>query len=362
MQIPPRKLCDKFCVSILFVCFLILFAGCGAKYSLPDHCDTPSPRPFPVAELLNRKSSHPCFDWIAKTYWRTGTFGFTGDLDKPVSDSFGSFVVWTTDTFYGTALAVSAAHVLKDYFGYPKGVAIPTELINPINSLGKAVLRFSDKDAGFPRSVVSPAFLLFHPEIPADESDPAAKYLIKPLHDFQVIVIDNQLLTELEEIQSVRLEPFRIFDALPLKLDASISVVRSDELVIIVGYSGINRLAPQLFAGVGRVMDRTEIKITMADLKQLGDEEAQIPYDPQAEFIIQGSTMEGMSGGGVFNKNGQLIGIIVRGTSNANLPIVRCIRMTYIVETLALNFRSADENVQKKVKPFLDRKILAKQD
>ncbi|NIM45818.1 MAG: hypothetical protein GTN80_08890 [Nitrososphaeria archaeon] len=59
----------------------------------------------------------------------------------------------------------------------------------------------------------------------------------------------------------------------------------------------------------------TEAEDTIKELSALGDEEGGIAYDPEAEMIIEGHAVVGMSGGGVYDRAGKQVGILVRASN-----------------------------------------------
>ena len=64
-----------------------------------------------------------------------------------------------------------------------------------------------------------------------------------------------------------------------------------------------------------------------------------------------------MSGGGVFNHEGQLIGVMVRATTLNGEPVLRAVRMRYIVEKLHDYFYSLTIPDQNKLKPFISGEL-----
>lgn len=47
------------------------------------------------------------------------------------------------------------------------------------------------------------------------------------------------------------------------------------------------------------------------ELKAAGDEEGGIAYDPEAELIMEGHAVVGMSGSGLFDEEGRQVGVVI---------------------------------------------------
>ena len=113
--------------------------------------------------------------------------------------------------------------------------------------------------------------------------------------------------------------------------------------------------AGRLTAGIGRVLPDTEAEAAIEELAALGDEEGGIPYDPEAEMIIDGYSVAGMSGGGIFDRAGSLVGIIVRGSYEYDGKMyVRAVRMTFVVASLMSAFEALSESERAVVSPYLE--------
>jgi hypothetical protein len=65
-----------------------------------------------------------------------------------------------------------------------------------------------------------------------------------------------------------------------------------------------------------------------------------------------------MSGGGVFNTDGQILGIMVRASDAQNAPkIIRVVRITYIKSKLSEFYNSLPPMDKEKLKPYINGEI-----
>lgn len=64
-----------------------------------------------------------------------------------------------------------------------------------------------------------------------------------------------------------------------------------------------------------------------------------------------------MSGGGVFNANGQLLGIMVRATTLEGDPVLRVVRLKYIKTKLLNFYQKLTITNQNKFRPFISGEL-----
>ncbi len=343
-------------MALGFAC-LLLFAcssddnpsiGGDAEYetSLPEHCDAPTDL-FSVEELLENPE-HACYDWIHAVYTRAAKGG-TG----------GSAAIWSLDTERGNGLALSAAHVLKDFDVDESGDA-PETLVTPDDETGLHFVRLSRPEAGIPPENYTATFPFYHPAISEEEmADGFANIL--PRHDFFLSAVDSQLAAERESFEAMCSAP----PVLPFAQDTEIPDIfpadaEPGDLLAILGYPANGVFANQLAAVVVRVMTEAEIAKALAELRNVGDEEGGLSYDADAEMILEGRALPGMSGSGAFDREGRLAGLLVRGSTEeeASLFIVRTVRTPYIAGCIREAFEALDETQQEKIEPCLDPAIL----
>lgn len=64
-----------------------------------------------------------------------------------------------------------------------------------------------------------------------------------------------------------------------------------------------------------------------------------------------------MSGGGVFNADGQLLGVMVRATVLNGEPVLRVVRMGYIVQKLNAFYNALSISDKNKIGPFISEEL-----
>ena len=64
---------------------------------------------------------------------------------------------------------------------------------------------------------------------------------------------------------------------------------------------------------IGRVLSSQEINEQESKINKLDVFTNHIPFDSSIEIVAEGLSYQGMSGGAVFNSNGEFIGILIRG-------------------------------------------------
>lgn len=122
---------------------------------------------------------------------------------------------------------------------------------------------------------------------------------------------------------------------------------RKKDKVVLAGFaSGAKDIS--IFKGIVLSDQEAEIVIShnVAQSKSIPD------YNPEVEFVIKGHGEKGMSGGAVFNSNGQLLGVIVRvGKLNENETYVRAVKIEYALKKLK------QAQWAERVKPFANSAI-----
>jgi hypothetical protein len=114
-----------------------------------------------------------------------------------------------------------------------------------------------------------------------------------------------------------------------------------------------------LTASIGRVLSDSEAEAAIEELAALGDEEGGIAYVPEAEMIIEGHSVVGMSGGGVFDRSGSLVGILERASYEyEGKQYVRVVRMTYVVARINSAFEALSDSERAVVSPYLEAMLM----
>jgi len=300
---------------------------------------------FSVVEVISDQD-HPCWEWVYKLQGRV------------TKNSQQSASVWSLRTEAGTALVVSALHTLGQGYLGPGGSLIEERLRDPAEEPGATrIFLVKDKD-GSVDSLASVLFILFNPEVPPEQS---GNFLldILPRHDFFVGVIDSQKVV-MEPLPGepapLRHEPPVILDPSDLTTVApTYADVNPGDAVVLIGYPQADHLAGMLAASIGRVLSDPEAEDTIKELAALGDEEGGIAYDPEAEMVIEGHSVVGMSGGGVYDRAGKQVGILVRASNEYDgKQYVRAVRMTFVVARLLSAYEALSDTERAAVSPYLE--------
>ena len=270
-----------------------------------------------VSQTL-KDSTDPCSQWVNAVFGRV----------HRVSGSSGA--VWTTNTQFGTALSVTARHVLGDpppisgqdideYFG-PPGALDQTELFSylPLRT-ATGVNRLRNQ-----------TFRILTERITADEYENHYSEIL-PKNDYVVAVLTERLLEDEQITFDPPLkEPVKIND--PLKLlaqNCTFSGPIPGESVIVLGFPKEPIYSGEMVFSVGKVYQDFRAE----EMIELDPSESKIVYDKSVEFAIDARSIPGMSGGGVFNKYGQYLGVVVRGNDEPiekNKYFIRVIKAEYI--------------------------------
>jgi Trypsin-like peptidase domain len=256
-----------------------------------------------------------CVSWLESVYGRVARSG-------PASA-----VIWSTNTAATTAVLLGARHSLG--MGWSAGDAVDALLVDP--NLGEGVIdvQVPQADAA-PQQAVAPRFMIRVPELPSTESNSLSE--IRPRHDYYVAALDDQLFTEFKPFpfaDALHHAPPTIFDPFGAASSATDHAEASaGDAVIVLGHpSGSTGMAGCL----GTVLSDDEAIAAIAALADAGDEEGAIAYDPEAEIVIAAEAVAGMSGGGVFDVEGRIVGVAVRATLEAApARYVRAVRASFI--------------------------------
>ncbi|RYZ94830.1 MAG: serine protease, partial [Sphingobacteriaceae bacterium] len=202
-------------------------------------------------------------------------------------------------------------------------------------------------------------FPLMHFDIAASASNTT----LLPAEDFYLGIIDNQRTQQ----SPLSKHPEPVTTAVPLKLydpenrtkaNQTWNVAAPGEQAIAVGYPQDINNYPNGAVVYGRILSDAEAQAVIQSLKSVGDVEGNIPYDSAVEFFIASQAIAGMSGGGVFNSTGQLLGIMVRSSDAEKAPkITRVVKLTYIREKMVSYFNSLSQTDQSKIRPFISGEL-----
>jgi hypothetical protein len=284
-------------------------------------------------------------DLVNSTRGRVGTNGS------------GSKVIWSKKNNFNLGLFVSANHV----YGITTWPSLNEEFID-IASVNNGIYLGSQIPStnGNPllTNELIANFGLYHPAIPAI----ATNATILPENDFYLGIIDNQRIIDNgfgsypNFIQTSI--PLQIFDPNNKTLsNQTWSIPNTDDIVIAIGYPQDKTNYPNGAVATGKVYSNKEAENIIQLLKLSNDIEGDIPYNPQVEFLANIDAVAGMSGGGVFNADGQLIGVMVRATVLNDEPVLRAIRMSYIVQKLNDFYNALTLSDKNKLQPFISGEL-----
>lgn len=300
---------------------------------------------FSVAEVI-ADQDHPHREWVYK---------LQGRVPK---NSWMSASVWSLSTKAGTALIVSAMHTLGEGYLGPGGSLIEERLGDPTEKPGATRIFLVKEEYGSVDSLASVLFILYNPEVPPEQSGNNLRD-IHPRHDFFVGVIDSQKVVmdplpsapgPLRHESPVIFDPSHLTTVMPTATDATPS-----DSVLLMGWPLVGDFAGVLAASIGRVLSDSEAEDAIEELAALGDEEGGIAYDPEAEMIIEGYSVAGMSGGGVYNQAGKQVGILVRGSYEYDgKQYVRAVRMTFVMASIMSAYGALSGSEMATVSPYLE--------
>jgi len=303
-----------------------------------------------AVENIEGRTEHPCYDWLDSVYGRSAKGGLGG-----------SAAVWSVDTEKKVALVTSACHVIKGFNEDSPGNANPDIFYNPAEALGFSFIGLTDSAEFKASEAFSASFIFYHPEIPA-EVVAAAYSNIFPVDDFFILLIDSQLLDtnngSIPIAEPIKSEKPLFYDPLNMAgTQPTYASISAGEMLLLVGYPTSE--AGKLFASVAYVLDDDEAEDAIAELKAANDEEGFIPYNKDAEAVTWGHAGTGMSGGGAFNRQGQLVGIMVRmSLADVKTPIVRIVRMDHVVSKMHETIENMSVSELALISPYLDRSLL----
>lgn len=271
----------------------------------------------------------------------------------------GSRTIWSRKNAAGLGLYVSANHV----HGISSWANLDAEYIDiSLQENGRfnnAHLIADNGDVNLFTEITSD-FPLYHPSITSNISNSD----ILPKDDFYIGVIDNQKRTNdgldrLYKPEVIQLHtPLALYD--PQARTTSQITWNSaiaDQDVMIVGYPQNRTTYPFGATSIGKVLSTATANELIAKLAENGDQEGDIAYNAEAEFIVNAKSVVGMSGGGVFNTNGELLGIVVRGAALNGQSMVRVVRMSYIQNNIETFFRTLYQDEKNFLKQFFGDEI-----
>jgi hypothetical protein len=315
-------------------------AGCAGAPGPDGSCD--DGQLHPVADTI--ASDDACAAWLDGVRGRVGAQG-------P-----GSFVVWDRRTEDQLALVASAMHTLGAGWFADAGAPVEEGLAPP-GSLGVLRLSFPPADGDLTLGTLSPLYDLYHPDVPADQHT-VGMADIEPRHDFFVGLTDPQRIAWSGTgpfLQPGPREPGPVPVYDPLEATTTPPTwaeAEPDAETLLVGFAADGSESGSF--SIGAVLDDAAAEDAIDELAAAGDEEGSIPYDPEVEVLVAAAAAVGMSGGGLFDEQGQWVGVLVRGSTTDGVgPYARAVRASYVVARLEAAHDALPDDASDEVAPFL---------
>jgi hypothetical protein len=275
---------------------------------------------------------------------------------RAILGTTGSATVWSRRTETGTALIVGAVHTLGEGWFGGSNTPVAESIVDPGSWTGVPRLFLVLPDGSGPDPLASPWFRLYNPAIDAARNNNLMTDLL-PREDFYVAVVDSQKLDVSglpPPVEPIRLEPVPLYDPYSTSTtDPTWAEAGGGDLVLLLGYP---QATGQLSAGVGRVLSDQDADQAVAQLATLGDPEGAIAYETAVEMIIEGEAVAGMSGGGAFDQEGRLVGVLVRATDvHDGTQYVRAVRMSWVVERFQAAYEALGPGDQEAIRPYREQ-------
>lgn len=333
---------SKTFLFVLLIAFGIVFQSCKSNDPAVPKSDLKVPK---IEEVLNGNDQN-LINLLNKVRGSVGTRG-------PASKT-----IWSRKNDYGLGLYISANHVYGlsgwssrnaqffDLSSENPGI-FETSQVPPINgNIALGITQIAD-------------FPLMHFDI----SPNATNTTILLAEDFYLGIIDNQRIEQGPLVKHPDLvktaAPLQMFDPENrTKANQTWNTPVTGEKAIAVGYPQNKDDYPNGAVAYGKILSDTEVADIIRKLKTAGDTEGDIPYNPGVEFFVEAQAIAGMSGGGVFNSAGQLLGIMVRASDNEKAPkIIRVVKVSYIKSKMVEFYNSLPETGKSKIRSFISGEL-----
>lgn len=270
----------------------------------------------------------------------------------------GSKTIWSRKNDYELGLYISANHV----YGVTNWTDRAAQFFD-LNAENTGIFESSqipqiNGNIGLGNTLIAD-FPLMHCGITGN----ATNATVLPEEDFYLGVIDNQRIEKSpfskypDYLQ--KSEPLQMFDpSSRTKANNTWNTAIAGQMAMVVGYPNDTEGFPNGAVVYGKIFTESEAANIMIELKAIGDPEGVIPYNSNVEFFVDAQAISGMSGGGVFNADGQLLGIMVRATDNVKSPkIIRVVKMSYIKSKMASFYSGLSTTNKRKIEPFINGEL-----
>lgn len=310
--------------------------------------DNPPPAKVKLAkvdDILNGNDQ----DMISLLNKVRGSVGKRGPASK---------TVWSRKNEYGIGLYISANHV----YGL-SGWASPDARFFDLSVENPGIFETSQLPPANGGIVLGNTLIADFPLMHFGISPTATNTTILPAEDFYLGILDNQRTEQgpfpkyPDPVQTN--EPLQMHDPdNRTKALQTWNIPLAGENAIAIGYPQDKAYYPNGAVAYGKILSDTEAADMVQKLKTAGDSEGDIPYDPLVEFFIGAQAIAGMSGGGVFNSDGQLLGIMVRASDRENAPkVIRAVKVSYIKDSMAGFYNGLPETDKHKIRPFINDEL-----
>lgn len=269
-----------------------------------------------------------------------------------------SKTIWSRKNDYGLGLYISANHV----YGLSGWNSRNAQFFD-LSSENLGIFETSQIPPGNGMVTLGNTLIADFPFMHFDISAGVTNTTILPAEDFYLGIIDNQ---RIEQGPLVK-HPDLVKTAVPLQMydpdnRAKATQTWADpvtgEKAVGVGYPQDVVSYPNGAVAYGKILSDSEAADVIQQLKIAGDSEGDIPYQARTEFFVEAQAIAGMSGGGVFNSEGQLLGIMVRSSDQEKAPkIIRVVKVSYIKLKMTEFYNGLPESGKNKVRPFINGEL-----
>ena len=285
------------------------------------------------------------------------------DLLNTVRGSVGkrgpaSKTIWSRKNDYGLGLYISANHV----YGLSGWSSRNAEFFD-LKTENLGIFETSQLSPTDGSTELGNSLIADFPLVHFDVSPSATNTNILPAEDFYLGIIDNQRIEQSMFPQYPDLvktnTPLNMYDPYNrTKLGQTWNTPNDGENVMLVGYPQDEENFPNGAVVTGKALSDTEAEAAIDELQAAGDAEGNIPYNASVEFFIEATAIAGMSGGGAFNSDGQLLGIMVRASDTENaVRIIRVVRITYIKSKMNDFYNGLSQTDKDKLSPFVSGEL-----
>ncbi len=266
----------------------------------------------------------------------------------------GSKTIWSRKNKYGLGLYISANHVYGLATWSSRKAQFFESSIENIGIFETSQIPQINGNLALGNYLIAD-FPLMHFDISANVTNNT----ILPEQDFYIGIIDNQRilkghLAKYPDILQTSV-PLLMYDPNNrTNAEQTWNIPVASEKAIAIGFPNDTDNFPNGAIVYGKILSDIEAAATVTELKAVGDPEGDIPYNLNAEFFIDAQAISGMSGGGVFNSDGQLLGIMVRASDHDKAPkIIRVVRISYIKSKINTFYSSLSNKDKSKIEPFI---------